>query len=205
MARYIGPTCRISRRYGKDLEFKVRDLESKCKMSSAPGQHGARKKRDTGYGTQLAAKQMLRMKYGVMERPFRRLYHEAARRTGATGVILLQLLECRLDNVMFRMGFASTRREARQLVLHKAVLVNGVLTNIPSYQVKPGDQISIREKAQQQVRIQEALQNAERRGGSAEWVSVDPKKMVGEFKRVPDREDLPSDINEQLVVELYSK
>jgi len=204
MARNTGATCRISRRYGKDLEFKVRDLESKCNLSAAPGQHGAKRKRDTGYGAQLAAQQMLRLKYGLMKRPFRRLYQEAARRKGATGVILLQLLESRLDNIVFRMGLASTRREARQLVLHCAVLVNEAVVNIPSYSLKPGDKIAIRERARGQTRIQEALQQSERRG-VPEWVSIDPKKMLGEFKRIPDREDLPSDINEQLVVELYSK
>jgi small subunit ribosomal protein S4 len=206
MARYLKAKCRKSRRLGKDLDFKTRDLESKCKLSQAPGQHGAKRKRDTDYGTQLVAKQALRFKYGLMEKPFRRLYHEASRRKGATGVILLQLLESRLDNLVYRMGLASTRCEARQLVSHRAILVNDSLVNIPSYNVKPGDIISVRERARSQTRIQDALQQSERRGGGIpEWVSIDPKKMSGEFKRIPDREDLPSDINEQLVVEFYSK
>lgn len=204
MARNTGATCRLARRFGKDLELKVRDIETKCKLSVPPGQHGARRKRSTNYGLQLAAKQFLRHKYGVLERQFRRLYKEAARRTGNTGVILLQLLECRLDNVVFRMGFASTRREARQLISHKAILVNGSAVNIPSYQVSAGDVISVREKARSQERITDALTAANDREWAA-WVLVDAKKMTGEFKRVPDREDLPPDLNEQLVVELYSK
>ncbi len=204
MARYTGPTCVLSRRYGKDLEFKTRDLESKCKIHTRPGQHGQARKRETNYGLQLTEKQALRFKYCVLERQFRRLYKQAARSKAATGVLLLQLLESRLDNVVFRMGYAATRKEARQLVSHKAILVNGKGLNIPSYQVKPGDKISIRERAREQGRIIDALKQAEDRGW-VEWVEVDAKGMAGEFKRVPDRDELPSDINEQLVVELYSK
>jgi small subunit ribosomal protein S4 len=206
MARYRGPTCRVARRYSKDLEFKQRPAESKCKFSTPPGQHGGRRKRDTDYGVQLAAKQMLKGKYGLLEKPFRRFYREAARRKGPTGVLLLQLLESRLDNIVFRMGFASTRREARQLVVHGAIQVNGRMMDIPSFILSSGDNISIREGARSQVRIQEAIQNVERKEmGVPEWVIVDFKKMHGVYTRIPDRDDLPSDINEQLVVELYSK
>jgi len=204
MARYTGPTCVVSRRYGKDLEFKTRDLESKCKIHTRPGQHGQARKRETNYGLQLNEKQSLKFKYCLLERQFRNLYKKAARSKASTGVLLLQLLESRLDNVVFRMGFAVTRKEARQLVTHKAVLVNGQAVNIPSFEVKAGDVISVRERAKQQVRIIDALKQAEDKGW-AEWLSVDATKMSGEYKRVPDRDELPSDINEQLVVELYSK
>lgn len=204
MARYTGATCRISRRYGKDLEFKVRDIESKCKLAVPPGQHGLRKKRVTEYGTQLAAKQMLRLKYGVLERYFEGLYKKAARQPGVTGVILLNMLECRLDNVVYRMGFASTRREARQLVTHRAIVLNGHITNIPSCQVKAGDVISVRERAQSQERIQDALKSATERG-FPDWMSVNGKDFSGEIRRSPEKDDLPSDIDVSLVVELYSK
>ncbi|MCS5710288.1 30S ribosomal protein S4 [Candidatus Berkiella aquae] len=204
MARYIGPTCVLSRRYGKDLEFKTRPIESKCKKDTRPGQHGATRKRETTHGLQLTEKQALKFKYCLLERQFRKLFKEAARRKAATGVLLLQMLESRLDNVVFRMGFAATRKEARQLVSHKAIFVNGSCVNVPSYQVQPTDVISIRERAREQVRILDALKQAEDRGW-VDWVQVDAKKLSGEFKRVPDRDELPSDINEQLVVELYSK
>lgn len=204
MARYLGPTCVLSRRYGKDLEFKTRDLESKCKLSNRPGQHGQNRKRETNYGLQLNEKQALRFKYCVLERQFRRFYKHAATQKAATGVMLLQMLESRLDNVVFRMGFAVTRKEARQLISHKALLVNGICVNIPSYQVKPGDVVTIRERAREQLRIVDALKSAEDKGW-VDWVLVDGKKMEGEYKRIPDRDELPSDINEQLVVELYSK
>lgn len=203
MARYTGPTCVLSRRYGKNLEHKTRDLETKCKKNP-PGQHGAARKRDTSYRTQLVEKQALRFKYGVLEKQFRKLYKEAARKKEATGMLLLQMLESRLDNLVYRMGYASTRNEARQLVSHKAILVNGKAVNIPSYQVAPGDLISIRQRAREQVRILDALKQTEERGW-VDWVVVDAKKMSGEYKRLPDRDELPSDINEQLVVELYSK
>lgn len=204
MARYTGPTCVLSRRYGKDLDFKTRDLESKCKIHTRPGQHGQTRKRETNYGTQLTEKQALRYKYCLLERQFRKLYKEAARRKAATGVLLLQMLESRLDNVVYRMGYAATRKEARQLVSHKAILVNGKGVNIPSYQVQPGDKVSIRERAREQGRIIDALKQAEQKTW-VDWVDVDAKEMTGEYKRVPDRDELPSDINEQLVVELYSK
>jgi small subunit ribosomal protein S4 len=204
MARYTGATCRIARRYGKNLEFKSRDLETKCKLSTPPGQHGQRRRRETNYGLQLAEKQALRMKYGVLEKQFRRMYTEADRVKGPTGVILLQLLESRLDNVVYRMGYALTRREARQLVSHKAILVNGKTVNIPSFQVAVGDVVSVRVKSQAQVRVQEALKLAEDHD-TVDWVNVEFKNYSGTYKRVPDRDELPSDINEQLVVELYSK
>lgn len=204
MARYLGPTCALSRRYQKDLEHKVRDLQTKCSHQTRPGQHGANRKRDTNYALQLTEKQALKFKYLVLERQFIKMYKEAARRKGATGVILLQLLESRLDNIVYRMGFAATRKEARQLVSHKAILVNDRCVNIPSFEVKAGDVVSIREKSREQVRVQDALKHAEDKGW-VDWVLVDPKHFSGEYKRVPDRDELPSDINELLVVELYSK
>jgi len=209
MARYTGPTCRLSRREGTDLMLKsrARALDSKCKLDTPPGQHGGRRgrvRRMSDYALQLREKQKLRRIYGVLERQFRNYYKRAARKKGATGENLLQLLECRLDNVVYRMGFGATRAESRQLVSHRAVMVNGRCVNIPSYQVKSNDVIAIREKAKKQARIQDALTIAEQLG-FPEWVDVDAPKMEGIFKAVPDREDLPPDINEQLVVELYSK
>ncbi len=206
MARYIGPKCKLSRREGTDLYLKSarRSLDSKCKMESAPGQHGAKKPRLSGYGLQLREKQKIRRIYGVLERQFRRYFAEADRRKGSTGELLLQLLESRLDNVVYRMGFASTRAEARQLVSHKALMVNGQVVNIPSFQVKAGDVVAVREKAKKQVRIQEAMGLATQIGLPS-WVSVDATKLEGTFKNVPDRAELYSDINEQLVVEFYSK
>lgn len=206
MARYLGPKCKLSRREGTDLMLKsrARPLESKCQIDKVPGQHGARQKRLSDYAVQLREKQKLRRIYGVLERQFRRYYKEAARLKGSTGENLLQLLECRLDNVVYRMGFSSTRNEARQLVSHKAILVNGQAVNIPSYQVRPQDVIAIREKSKKQSRIQDALSLAEEYG-IPEWIEVDGKKMEGIFKNIPDRDELSSDINENLVVELYSK
>jgi small subunit ribosomal protein S4 len=207
MARYIGPKCKLSRREGVDLMLKsrARPLESKCKLETPPGQHGARRQRRlSDYALQLREKQKLRRIYGVLEKQFRNYYKEADRRKGPTGENLLKLLECRLDNVVYRMGFGSTRSEARQLVSHKAVQVNGQCVNIASYQVKAEDVVSIREKSRKQARIQDALSVAEQIG-FPEWVDVDVSKMEGIFKSVPDREELPPDINEQLVVELYSK
>ncbi|MFN4262799.1 MAG: 30S ribosomal protein S4 [Thioalkalivibrionaceae bacterium] len=206
MARYIGPTCKLSRREGVDLGLKGRgrSLESKCKLDKAPGQHGERRSRLSDYGGQLREKQKLRRIYGVLEKQFRNYYHEASRIKGSTGEILLQLLEKRLDNVVYRMGFANTRAEARQLVSHRAILVNGRTVNIPSYQVCAGDEIEIRERAKKQGRIKDALVLAEGNGLPA-WVEVDSTQLKGTFKAVPDRSDLPSDINESLVVELYSK
>jgi len=204
MARYTGPTCRISRRYKKDLDFKTRDLESKCHLNTPPGQHGAKRGRETDYGLQLAEKQELRMMYGMLEKPFRNLYKLAEKLKGPTGSILLQLLESRLDNVVYRMGFACTHREARKLVTNKAIVVYGKMVNIPSYRIREGDVVSIREKSQNQTRIMESIGNATN-GEISDWLEVDFKQFSGEFKRVPDRDELPSDINEQLIVELYSK
>lgn len=206
MARYLGPKCKLSRREGTDLLLKsrARPIESKCQIDKTPGEHGGKAKRLSDYALQLREKQKLRRIYGILERQFRKYYREAARRKGSTGENLLQLLETRLDNVVYRMGFGSTRNEARQLVSHRAILVNGKSVNIPSYEVKPNDEIQIREKSRKQLRIQDALNVAEQYG-LPEWVEVDSKKMTGVFKQVPDRSDLPSEINEQLVVELYSK
>ena len=206
MARYIGPKCKLSRREGVDLELKsgLRALDTKCKLETPPGQHGARRGRLTDYGLQLREKQKLRRIYGVLERQFRNYYKQAAGTKGSTGENLLQLLERRLDNVVYRSGFGSTRAEARQLISHKAVLVNEQVVNIPSYVVSPDDKISIREKAKKQTRIQDSL-NLAKQKGIAEWISLDEGKMEATFKAVPERSDLPADINESLVVELYSK
>jgi len=206
MARYIGPTCKLSRREGTDLFLKsgIRPLESKCRAESAPGQHGQRRGRLSDYGVQLREKQKVRRLYGVLEKQFRGYYKEAARRKGATGENLLQLLENRLDNVVYRMGFGSTRAESRQLVSHNSILVNGEKVNIPSYQVQAGDVVSIREKSKNQLRIQSAVQLAAQRG-TVEWIETDANKLQGTFKRSPDRSELPSEINENLIVELYSK
>ncbi len=206
MARYIGPKCKLSRREGTDLFLKsgARALESKCNIESAPGQHGARRGRQSDYGTQLREKQKVRRIYGVLERQFSGYYKEAARRKGATGENLLQLLECRLDNVVYRMGFGATRAESRQLVSHKAITVNGSTVNVPSYQIKAGDVVAVREKAKNQLRVAQALELCAQRG-RVEWVEVDSEKKSGVFKSVPVRGDLSSDINESLIVELYSK
>jgi len=207
MARYTGPRCRLSRREGMDLMLtsRTRSLDSKCKLDSPPGQHGARRQRRmSDYALQLREKQKLRRIYGVLERQFRSYYKEAARRKGATGENLLRLLECRLDNIVYRMGFGSTRAESRQLVSHKSVMVNGRCVNIPSYQVSLSDVVTIREKSRKQQRIQDSLGLTEQYGFPG-WVDVDIEKMEGVLKSLPEREDLPPDINEQLVVELYSK
>jgi small subunit ribosomal protein S4 len=206
MARYLGPKLKLSRREGTDLFLKsgVRPLDSKCRAESAPGQHGARRTRLSDYGVQLREKQKVRRLYGVLERQFRNYYKKADRQKGATGENLLRLLETRLDNVVYRIGFGSTRAESRQLVSHKAILVNGTIVNIPSYQVRPDDVISLRERAKSQLRIQAALQLAAQRGAT-EWVEVDAGNLSGTFKRIPDRSELPSEINENLIVELYSK
>lgn len=206
MARYLGPKLKLSRREGTDLFLKsgVRAIDTKCKLEAAPGQHGARRGRLSDYGLQLREKQKVRRMFGVLEKQFRNYYKEAARIKGNTGENLLQLLEQRLDNVVYRMGFASTRAEARQLVSHKAVVVNGQVVNIPSFHVKPEDVVSIREKAKKQARIAAALELAEQREKPT-WVEVDNKAMEGTFKRLPERSDLSAEINEQLIVELYSK
>ena len=206
MARYLGPTCKLSRREGTDLFLKsgVRALDTKCKTETAPGQHGLRRGRLSDYGVQLREKQKVRRTYGVLEKQFRNYYKAAARGRGATGENLLQLLESRLDNVVYRMGFGSTRAESRQLVAHSAILVNGKKLNIASYQVKAGDVMSVRERAKSQLRIQSAMSLAAQRGAT-EWIEVDANKLEGTFKRVPDRIDLSPEINENLIVELYSK
>jgi small subunit ribosomal protein S4 len=206
MARYLGPKCKLSRREGTDLMHKsrARALDSKCKLEKIPGQHGERKSRLSDYGVQLREKQKLRRIYGVLERQFSKYYEEASRLRGSTGENLLKLLECRLDNVVYRMGFGTTRAEARQLVSHRAVQVNGKTVNIASYQVKPTEVITVRESAAKQSRIQDALTLAEQ-FGFPEWLEVDAKKMRGVFNSVPARSDLSQDINESLVVELYSK
>ncbi|MCD6056115.1 MAG: ribosomal protein [Gammaproteobacteria bacterium] len=206
MARYLGSKCKLARREGIDLDLKsgIRAIDSKCKLTVKPGQHGLRAGRSTEYGNQLRAKQTLRRYYGVLERQFHNYFEKAARKVGSTGENLLTMLESRLDNVVYRMGFASTRAEARQLVSHRAVIVNGRCVNIPSYQVSADDVITIREKAKKQLRVQAALEMGSERG-FPDWLQVDEKKMEGVFKRSPDRKDLPSWMNEQLVVELYSK
>jgi len=206
MARYIGPKCKLSRREGTDLFLKsgVRALDSKCKLEAVPGVHGARRGRLSDYGLQLREKQKVRRMYGVLEKQFRNYYKVAASRKGATGENLLQLLEGRLDNVVYRMGFASTRAESRQLVSHKSIMVNGSTVNIASYQVSVGDVVAVREKAKSQLRIKNALEMSEQ-NGQVSWVEVDAKKMEGSFKALPERADLSSEINENLIVELYSK
>jgi small subunit ribosomal protein S4 len=206
MARYLGPKCKLSRREGTDLFLKsgVRALDSKCKAETVPGVHGARRGRLSEYGLQLREKQKVRRIYGVLERQFRSYYKEAARRKGATGENLLQLLEGRLDNVVYRMGYGSTRAEARQVVSHRQITVNGQVVNIPSYQVQAGDVVAVREKAKNQLRIKHALELAAQRA-PVEWVEVDAAKMEGTFKSLPERSDLSADINEHLIVELYSK
>ena len=206
MARYLGPKLKLSRREGTDLFLKsgVRAIDSKCKIDTAPGQHGARKSRLSDYGSQLREKQKVRRMYGILERQFRNYYKEANRLKGNTGENLLVLLEGRLDNVVYRMGFAATRAEARQLVSHKAIVVNGRVVNIPSFQVSVDDVIAVREKSKKQARIKASLELAEQKEKPT-WLDVDAAKMEGVFKRVPERSDLSADINEHLIVELYSK
>jgi small subunit ribosomal protein S4 len=207
MARYLGPKCKLSRREGTDLFLKsgVKPLESKCKLEVPPGGiKGERRTRLSDYGLQLREKQKLRRMYGVLERQFRNYYIKASGRPGATGATLLQMLEGRLDNVVYRMGFAATRSEARQLVSHKAITVNGQIVSIASYQCEAGDVVSVREKSQKQLRIQTALQ-IKSQVGFPDWVEVDEKKFSGIFKQLPDRGDILPEINENLVVELYSK
>ena len=208
MAKYIGPKCKLMRREGADLSLKSsrRAVDTKCKIDNPPGMHGAgtRKPRQSDYGLQLREKQKLRRIYGILERQFRNYYKEASRLKGSTGENLLQLLETRLDNVVYRMGFGSTRAEARQLVNHKSIQVNGKIVNIPSYNVRPDDVVSVREKSRKQARISEAMALAEQ-VGFPDWVEVNQTRFEGIFKALPDRSELPPDINEQLVVELYSK
>ena len=208
MAKYIGPKCKLMRREGADLSLKSsrRAVDTKCKIDNPPGMHGAgtRRPRVSDYGLQLREKQKLRRIYGVLERQFRNYYQEASRLKGSTGENLLQLLEARLDNVVYRMGFGSTRAEARQLVSHKAIMVNGNLVNVASYMVKPSDVVSVREKSRKQARIAESMSLAEQ-VGFPDWIDVNHSAFEGTFKALPLRSELPPDINEQLVVELYSK
>ena len=206
MARYLGPKLKLSRREGTDLFLKsgVRPLESKCRADSVPGQHGQRRTRLSDYAVQLREKQKVRRIYGVLEKQFRNYYKKADRQKGATGMNLLRILERRLDNVVYRMGFGSTRAESRQLVSHKSIVVNGTVVNIPSYQVQAGDVVAIREKSRNQLRIQGALTLSANRS-PVPWVEVNPEKMEGVFKAAPERDELPQEINENLIVELYSK
>ena len=207
MARYIGPTCKLARREGTDLFLKspVRTIDSKCKFDRAPGvKVSGRRSRSTVYGTQLREKQKLRRMYGVLEKQFRNYYKTAARISGSTGVNLLQLLESRLDNVVYRLGFSVTRAEARQLVSHKCIMVNKIKVNVPSYQVEPGDEIEVVEKSKKQLRITAALEISGQIG-VAPWVDSDSAAVKGVYKMLPERSDLSPDINEALVVALYSK
>ena len=207
MARYIGPKCKLSRREGRDLLLKsgIRSHDSKCKSETVPGQHGrTRRSRISDYGVQLREKQKVRRIYGVMEKQFKTYYKEAARKKGVTGDNLLQMLESRLDNVVYRMGFASTRAEARQLVSHKAILVNEKKVNIPSYQLNPGDNVSLTNKAHSQNRVKQSLEIAKNRE-ECDWVDVNAGIFSVVYKSIPERSSLDTDINENLIIELYSK
>lgn len=206
MARYTGPTCKLARRERTDLFLKsgVRDLETKCRHDTPPGVHGARRTRLSDFAIQLREKQKVRRIYGVLEKQFRLYYKKADLRKGNTGDNLLLLLESRLDNVVYRMGFGATRAEARQLVSHRSILVNDIIVSIASYQVRPGDEVSVREKSRGQLRIRSAIELSEQRIESS-WVSVEAERMTGKFKRLPNRDELPAEINENLIIELYSK
>ena len=206
MARYRGPTCKLARRLGTDLQLKsgIRALDSKCKLATPPGMHGVKRGRLSEFGVLFRQKQLIRRTYGVLERQFRLYYAKASKHKGITGENLLKLLECRLDNVVFRMGFAATRAEARQLVSHRSIKVNGSIVNIPSYQVKVGDVIEVKEKSKAQTRIQAALELAKQKPQPA-WIDVDSSKLQGLVKLIPERSELPLEFNENLVVEYYSK
>jgi small subunit ribosomal protein S4 len=206
MAKYVGPKWKLQRREGTNLQLKsgLRDENKGKKLTSPPGVHGAKRARLTDYGAQLRMKQLIRRYYGVLEKQFRRCYHQADKIKGSTGDNLLRILESRLDNVVYRMGFASTRAEARQIVNHKAIKVNGDVVNIPSYSVKPGDVIEVREKAKGQLRILAAIDLAKQRE-SAEWVDVNTKELSGQFKAYPEISELPAEFKVNMVVELYSK
>ncbi len=205
MARYIGPKCRLSRREKTDLGHKaVRGLDSKCKMDRTPGQHWQRRGRTTDFGVQLRMKQMIRRYYEVMEKQFRKYYKHADRIKGSTGDNLLKLLEARLDNVVYRMGFAATRAEARQLVSHKAVKVNGIIVNVASYHVQAGDLVEIRDRAKSQLRVKAAMELSAQRQACS-WVDVDSKKVEGTYKAEAEIDELPAEFKVNLVVELYSK
>ena len=209
MARYRGPTCKLARREGYDLSLKspARAIDSKCKFDNKPGQHGvaAKRSRPSDYAVQLREKQKVKRIYGVLERQFSNYYKKATQLKGNTGENLLRILEARLDNVVYRMGFAVTRAQARQLVAHKSIMVNGKKANVPSLSLRPGDEIKLTERAQKQLRVQEALKVSESMDLRPGWIEVDAKNAAGVFKAVPDRAELPSDINEALIVELYSK
>ena len=207
MARYLGPKCKLSRREGTDLFLKsgIKPIESKCKLNSIPGSKvGSRRERLSDYGNQLREKQKLRRMYGVMEKQFRNYYKKASKLKGSTGENLLKLLEGRLDNMVYRMGFAVTRAEARQLVSHKSIMVNGKVINIASYQVNASDEISVTDKGKDQLRVKNAV-NISSQLGISEWLSVDQKKLKGIVNSIPEREDILPDIQENLVVEFYSK
>ncbi len=207
MARYLGPKAKLSRREGTDLFLKSarRPIADKAKFDSKPGQHGRTSgSRTSDYGVQLREKQKVKRMYGVLERQFRRYFAEAERRRGNTGANLLMLLESRLDNVVYRMGFGSTRAESRQLVGHKAITVNGAVVNIPSFLVKSGDTVAVRDKAKTQLRVVDSLKLAQSIG-LADWVQVDATKLEGVFKKVPDRDQFGAEIKEALIVELYSR
>ncbi len=207
MARYSGPKCKLSRREGIDLFLKStrRALDSKCKFDSKPGQHGrASGSRASNFGLQLREKQKLKRMYGILERQFRRCFEKAEQKRGNTGEILIQLLESRLDNIVYRMGFGSTRAEARQLVSHRAINLNGHIADIASITLKPGDIVSVREKAKQQIRIKEAISLASNIG-IPNWLTVDDNQLIGTFSSIPDRADIARDINESMIVELYSR
>jgi small subunit ribosomal protein S4 len=210
MARYIGPTCKLARREGADLSLKspARAIDSKCKLEQKPGQHGAagaKKGRLSDYGVQLREKQKVKRIYGLLERQFRSYYQKASGQKGNTGENLLRMLESRLDNIVYRMGFAVTRAAARQLVSHAAIRVNGKKVNLPSYQVRPGDEVALSERAKNQLRTKEALTLSQEMDLAPQWLEVDSNKGAGTFKTLPERSDLPSDINESLIIELYSK
>ena len=206
MARYLGPTCKLSRREGTDLGLKsgLRPIASKCNIETPPGAHGARRVRLSDYGVQLREKQKVRRMYGVLEGQFRRYYKKASNTKGSTGDNFLKLLEMRLDNIVYRLGFGCTRAEARQLVSHKSILVNGKLVNIPSYHVSVNDVVSVRERAKSQGRIAMAQELSSQRAPS-EWLEIEPKEYKGTVKALPERSELPAEINEQLIVEFYSK
>lgn len=206
MARYLGPRCKLSRREKMDLSLTsgVRALDTKCKLDTAPGQHGSRRGRETEHGLQLREKQRVRRIYGILERQFKNYFKKATRIKGSTGENLLKLLERRLDNVVYRMGFGATRAEARQIVNHRCITVNGKVVNIPSYLLAPGDIVAVREEARKQLRVQSALTLAQARP-QCDWLEIDSSNFTGTFKNAPDRDRLPPDINEQLIVELYSK
>ncbi|MGC1855065.1 MAG: 30S ribosomal protein S4 [Candidatus Aquirickettsiella sp.] len=206
MCRYRGPTCKLARRLGTDLQLKsgIRALDSKCKLATPPGMHGAKRGRLSEFGVLFRQKQLIRRTYGILEGQFRIYYTKAAKCKGITGENLLKLLECRLDNVIFRMGFSATRAEGRQLVSHRSIKVNGNIVNIPSYQVNAGDVIEIKEKSKSQTRIQAALELAKQKPQPG-WIDVDSTKLQGIVKLIPERSELPLEFNENLVVEYYSK